>query len=304
MSKQSVQAKVFVGIAAIIVVGCLVTVIVLSGGSGSAGWRAACGSAPAATAEKHASAITEARKPLLSNGNSPHLGIEVVNLDACAVEVDWKADEAQPTASVVKLLIALDLMDSSGVPSGNEATAVRDMLSASDDRVANRLWEEHGGPAIVQRQAEKLKLAHTSPPGDAGQWGSTQMSPSDVITVYRHITAGLPDDKRDFVTEAMESAPRSAADGFDQYFGIPRAFPGTAWAVKQGWGRTDGRRVLNTTGLVRTASGTFAVVVMGSWNESIDWTTATAALTSATAALKSALTADGASKGSLAASGG
>lgn len=303
MSKQSVQVKVFLGIAAFIVVGCLVAVIVLSGGSPSSAWRAGCNSAPVETADTHASAITEARKPLLSMGNSPHLGIEVVDLGTCAMEVSWKADEAQAAASVVKLLIALDLMDSSGVPSGSEATAVRDMISASDDNVANRLWEEHGGPAIVQRQAEKLGLAHTTPPADPGQWGSTQMSPSDVITVYQHITAGLPDEKRDFITEAMASAPRSAADGFDQHFGIPSAFPGSQWAVKQGWGRSNGRRVLNTTGLVRTASGTFAVAVMGSWDESIDWSTATAALTTATAALKDALTAGGAPKSALAANG-
>ncbi|MFD9889760.1 serine hydrolase [Amycolatopsis sp. NPDC059027] len=293
MLKQFAQMKVLVVIAALVVVGGLCATIALIGGSGSEDWHTGCGSAPAETAGEHASAIAEAREALLSKGNDPRLEIEVVDLDACAVELSWKADQAQPTASVVKLLIALDLMDSSGVPSGSTATAVQDMLAASDDRVASSLWQQHGGPAIVRRQAEKLGLAHTSPPDDAGQWGSTQMSPADVITVYRHITAKLPEEERDFVTEAMESAPRSAADGFDQHFGIPRAFPGSEWAVKQGWGTSGGRRVLNTTGLVRTASRTFAVVVMGSWNETIDWTTATTALTTATGVLKGSLTASG-----------
>jgi hypothetical protein len=291
--KQFAQVKVLVAIAAIIMVGGLVAAFAVNSGSGSGDWHAGCSSAPAEAADKHASAIAEARKALLSNGNDPRLGIEVVDLDACAVELSWKADQAQPTASVVKLLIALDLVDSSGVPSGNEATAVRDMLAASDDRVASRLWEQHGGPAIVQRQVKKLGLAHTSPPTDTGQWGSTQMSPTDVITVYRHITAGLSEEKREFLTAAMESTPRNAADGFDQHFGIPRAFPGADWAVKQGWGSSAGRRVLNTTGLVRTASRTFAVAVMGSWNETIDWATATKALTTATGALKGSLGASG-----------
>lgn len=80
------------------------------------------------------------------------------------MELSWKADQPQPTASVVKLLIALDLMDSSGVPSGSEATAVHNMLAASDDSIASRLWEQDGGPEIVRRQAAKLGLAHTSPP--------------------------------------------------------------------------------------------------------------------------------------------
>jgi hypothetical protein len=289
--KQFGQVKVRVGIAVLIMAGGLVAAIALNSQSGSDDWHAGCGAAPAEAAGKHESAIAEARKALLSNGNDPRLGIEVVDLDACAVELSWRADQAQPTASVVKLLIALDLIDSSGVPSGSEATAVRDMLAASDDRVASRLWQQHGGPAVIQRQIKKLGLAHTSPPTDTGQWGSTQMSPTDVITVYRHITAGLAEEERDFVIKAMESTPPSAADGFDQHFGIPRAFPGADWAVKQGWGSSAGRRVLNTTGLVRTASRTFAVAVMGSWNETIDWTTATNALTTATGALKGSLAA-------------
>nr|WP_225953722.1 serine hydrolase [Kibdelosporangium phytohabitans] len=167
------------------------------------------------------------------------------------------------------------------------------MLAASDDRVASRLWQRQGGPAVVQRQARKLGLEHTSPPADAGQWGSTRMSPDDVITVYRHITAKLADEGRALLTEAMHRVPLNAADGFDQHFGIPRAFPGADWAVKQGWGSSEGRRVLNTTGLVRTASRTFAVAVMGSWNDTIDWATATKALTTATGALRGSLSAGG-----------
>lgn len=291
MLKKLNTVKVRAGIAALILTGGLFAAIALNNDSDD--WHAGCISTPAAAADKHASGIAEARNALLRNGNDPRLGIAVVDLEACTVELSWKADQAQPTASVVKLLIALDLIDRSGVPSGSEATAVHDMLAASDDRVASRLWQQHGGPEIVRRQTRKLGLAHTSPATDAGQWGSTRMSPTDVITVYRHITAGLSEEERDFVTEAMESAPRSAADGFDQHFGIPRAFPDADWAMKQGWGRSDGRRVLNTTGLVRIASRTFAVAVMGSWNETIDWPTATSALTAATGAVKRSLAASG-----------
>lgn len=281
--------KMLVGLAALAVAGGLVAVICVASSSGGTDWRTACRAAPATTAGKHPNAVAEARKALLSNGNDPRLEIEIVDLDACAVEVSWKADQPQPTASVVKLLIALDLLDRSGVPEDSEATAVRAMLSASDDRVASRLWQQLGGPALVRRQAGKLGLAHTSPPDDPGQWGSTKMSPEDVVTVYRHITAGRSDEERDLLTEALESAPLTAADGFDQHFGIPRAFPDAAWAVKQGWGTSGGRRVLNTTGLVRTGSRTFAVAVMSTWDDGIDVTAATQALTNATGALKNSL---------------
>ncbi|MDX3190408.1 hypothetical protein PV458_18530 [Streptomyces sp. MN03-5084-2B] len=281
--------KVLVGIAVVIVVGGLLTAFAVNSGSGSDNWHSRCGSTPADPVGRQANLVAEARKALLSTGNDPRLGIEIVDLDACAVETRWKADQPQPTASVVKLLIALDLIDRSGVPSGSEATAVHTMLAASDDHIASRLWQQNGGPDIIRRQAGRLGLAHTTPPADAGQWGSTLMSPTDVVTVYRYITASLSEDGREFLTEAMASAPRNAVDGFDQHFGIPRAFEGAAWAVKQGWGSSEARRVLNTTGLVRTASRTYAVAVMASWKETIDWPTATTAVTAAITALKGSL---------------
>ncbi|WP_116201247.1 serine hydrolase [Amycolatopsis circi] len=281
--------KMLVGVLALAAAAGLVAAIAVACGSGGTDWQAACEAAPAAAAGKHPNAVAEARKALLSNGNDPRLEIEVVDLDSCTVEVGWKSDQPQPTASVVKLLIALDLLDRSGVPSDSDAATVRAMLSASDDHAASRLWQQLGGPAIVRRQAGKLGLAHTSPPADPGQWGSTQMSAEDVVAVYRHITAGRSTEEREFLTEALESAPRNAADGFDQHFGIPRAFPGAKWAIKQGWGTSEGRRVLNTTGLVRTESRTFAVAVMSTWDDSIDVTVATKALTTATGALKNSL---------------
>jgi hypothetical protein len=291
--RQFAQVKVRVALAVlIVVVGGLVAVVVNSG-SGTDEWRADCASAPVASAESRAGAIAEARKALLSRGNDPRLGIEVVDLDACVVEMSWKGDQTWPTASVVKLLIVLDLLDRAGVPSDDEATAVHDMLARSDDSIASRLWQQNGGPDIVRRQVTKLGLAHTSPPADAGRWGSTQMSPADVVTVYRHITSELSEEERAFVTDAMQSTPRTAADGFDQHFGIPRAFPGAVWAVKQGWGSSEGKRVLNTTGLIRTGFHTFAVAVMASWNETVDWETARSALTTATTAVRDGLTAGG-----------
>ncbi|MGW3959209.1 serine hydrolase [Amycolatopsis sp. NPDC005003] len=283
------NVKVLVAIAVAIVIGGLSIAFAVNSGSGGDSWRARCGALPAEPAGKQASLVAAARKALLETGHEPRLGIEIVDLDACAVETRWKADQPQPTASVVKLLIALDLLDRSGVPSGSEATAVRTMLAASDDRVASRLWQQNGGPEIVRRQVARLGLAHTTPPDDAGQWGSTRMSPTDVVTVYRHITASLSDDGREFLTDAMENTPRNAADGFDQHFGIPSAFAGAAWAVKQGWGSAEARRVLNSTGLVRTASRTYAVAVMASWKETIDWPTATTAVTAAITALRGSL---------------
>lgn len=265
-----------------------VSVFVLVDRAGADNWLAECTGMPA-EGDSPDEVVDQARKALLDAGGDPRLGIEVLDLDACRRTVSWRADTALPTASIVKLLIALDLLDRSGVPEDEEADAVRRMLSASDDRVASRLWGQLGGPALVQRQAKALQLRGTRPPADAGQWGDTLMSPADIATVYRHITSSLEPAERVFLTEALESAPVTAADGFEQHFGIPAALPEANWAIKQGWGSSQGRRVLNTTGLVRTTH-TYVVTLLSTWRLDADLPSATAALTKATQALRSALT--------------
>ncbi|OZM75217.1 hypothetical protein CFN78_03395 [Amycolatopsis antarctica] len=251
-------------------------------------WAAECVSAPVPASADRSAAIDEARQSLLRSGHEPVLGIQIVDLDDCTRTVSWKDEKEQPAASVVKLLIVLDLLDRSGVPSGSDEDSVRRMLSASDDTIASRLWQRNGGSAIIDRQAAALGLEHTHPPGDDGEWGATRMSPGDITAVYRHITGALPAEEREFVTEALADAGNRAADGFDQYFGIPSGLPDSTWAVKQGWGSADGRRVLNTTGLV-TTTHTYAVAIMSTWAEDVDWPTATTALTSATRAMRNAL---------------
>lgn len=284
---QPVQYRVRPAAIILVVVSVLAATIFFLIEAGDDAWNADCVSAPT-PADQPTAAVNEARQALLRTGEQAVLGIDIVDLDSCSQTVTWKSEEALPTASIVKLLIVLDLMDRSGLPSGSDADAVRQMLSASDDTVASRLWQENGGPAIIQRQVKALKLAHTRPPDDKGQWGDTRMSPADITAVYRHITGVLPADEREFVTEALANASRNASDGFDQHFGIPRGLPEAAWAVKQGWGSSNGRRVLNTTGLVKTKH-IYAVTLMSTWSDDVTWSTATTALTSATQALRNSL---------------
>lgn len=114
------------------------------------------------------------------------------------------------------------------------------------------------------------------------------MSASDITAVYRHITGSLATEERVLLTSALAQAPRTATDGFDQHFGIPDGLSGTAWAIKQGWGSSAGRRVLNSTGLVHSGN-TYAVTLLSTWNKDVDWTTARSALSKAAAALRGAM---------------
>ncbi|MBP2478962.1 hypothetical protein JOF53_007834 [Crossiella equi] len=269
-----------------VVIAVVVALVVVFSWPSADNWRTGC--AALTPAKGTSPAVEAARQALLRAGHDPVLGVEVVNLDTCATTASWKGDLAQPTASVVKLLIALDVLQRTGDTSDSDETAIEQMLARSDDGVASRLWQRGGGPAIVTRQAKALKLRNTKPPADAGQWGDTVMSASDVSAVYRHITGSLAAEDRVLLTEAMADAPRTAADGFDQHFGIPTGLSGTTWAIKQGWGSSDGRRVLNSTGLVKSG-GTYAVTLLSTWRKDVDWVAAGSALTKAAEALRGAL---------------
>lgn len=269
-----------------LVIVLLVGLVVVIRQVGGEDWRTGCTEFTPAASE--APAVQEARKALLSVGHEPVLSMEVVDLDTCTTTVSWKSEVPHPAASVVKLLIALDLLDRT--PKNTEAVRndVGAMLTRSDDAVASRLWQEAGGPEIVARQVRAIGLRHTRPPAAAGRWGSTEMSASDVSRVYRHIAGALGSEDRALLTSAMAEAPQTAADGFDQHFGVPGGLQGTSWAVKQGWGSSEGRRVLNSTGFVKTGH-VYSVTLLSSWRQDVDWAAATAALTQAAAALRTTM---------------
>jgi hypothetical protein len=176
------------------------------------------------------------------------------------------------SASLVKLLIALDVL-ARRPDTPPLRDALRRMLSASDDGVANELWDADGGPEIVTRTARRLALPATRPPEIAGRWGDTMLGIADVVAIYRHV---LESPWRDPILDALAAAPRHGSDGFDQHFGIPSRLP-RPWAIKQGWSESSRDVVLHTSGLVG-AGWRHIVVVLASFPVGTDWTTAAAAV--------------------------
>ncbi|OKI31481.1 hypothetical protein A6A25_27185 [Saccharothrix sp. CB00851] len=184
-----------------------------------------------------------------------------------------RPDQPFPTASVVKLLIALDALDR-GAASAHDITR---MLAASSDTVANRLWRT----AIPRRWAIEIGLPGLRPPADPNQWGDTRMTARDVVAVYQYV---LRSPHADVIVPALEAATPTGEDGFDQTFGIPDAV-GDAhrWGVKQGWACCyDGRRVLNTTGVV---GGRYVVVVLTGHGRATGYPRAAVLVTELVAAL-------------------
>lgn len=170
------------------------------------------------------------------------------------------------SASVIKLLIALDQLEKSDDP------LLGPMLRSSDDGAASELWRRNGRGAIVTRMARKIGLTETAPPPaeKPGFWGYSALSAADVVKIYRYLREEVPAGTREKVLGELRRATRCGTDHFDQYFGIPKALK-RPWAVKQGWsgfgdapGRPCvdgavpalgpdlgvGRPVLHTTGIV------------------------------------------------------
>ena len=180
------------------------------------------------------------------------VSFEVFDRATGSVLTSQNADRQVASMSVVKLLIALDVLagDNWATPEPGTQQQLHQMLANSDDQIADDLWTAGGGPAIVTRMVNLLGLTGTRAPDDPGQWGDTLITPQDLVTVYRYITDRLPKTDQDLILGALSDSPKIAADDFNQYFGIPDGLPNTSWAIKQGWGTSASQAVMNSTGLV------------------------------------------------------
>ncbi|ATL70015.1 hypothetical protein CRH09_31360 [Nocardia terpenica] len=223
------------------------------------------------------------------------VGIDVVDTNTGAVLASVDADQQFYTASVVKLLIGIDAFEGQGwQPDSLTTDQVQRMLSASDDDIADELWDVNGGNAIVDRMIARIGLTGTQPPDDPSQWGETLTTAQDVVAVYRYLTTSVPQPARDLIVNALVDVTPVAADGTDQYFGIPDALPTAGWAVKPGWMSLDSSTTLDTTGLVGANAAAplhYAVVVLSAQPAGVDWGTGGAALTAGVAVLRGRLTA-------------
>lgn len=221
-------------------------------------------------------------------------GIDVVDIATGTVIATVNAGSQFYTASVVKVLIALDaLKRADWQPDSTATDLLTAMLATSDDDIADALWDEGGRDAIITRMTTLIGLPGTLPPEDLDQWGETLTTPRDVVAMLTYLTTRVPAPARDLVLTALRDTDQISADGTDQYFGIPDALPGHPWAVKQGWMYLDDSLTLATTGLVAPADDRplhYAVVVLTTQPVETPWTDAESALTAAVALLQPALT--------------
>jgi hypothetical protein len=183
---------------------------------------------------------------LLLTGTSSAVGGTTTALAASYLVIDRPTntvlaasdpDAPYRAASLVKLLIALDYLHRAGPPATIPRTdrqLLESMLRTSDDAAAKTLWRRGGSAAIVERTVTRLGLTGTRPPADPDVWGNTTITAADTARIYRHLLDQADPQTSGFILEALRDPARCAADGHDQYFGIPAAAP-RPWAIKQGW---------------------------------------------------------------------
>ncbi|NUT98380.1 MAG: hypothetical protein HOY78_40860 [Saccharothrix sp.] len=167
----------------------------------------------------------------VADAGAVDLGLSVLDLETGG-QSGSRADAPFRTASLSKLIIAVDVL-SGGDVDDEDRDRLRRALSLSDDEAMNALWDVHDGMGAVERVSELVGLTSTHAPEDSSQWGDVVTSADDLVRLYRYVLTVLPEPERDFVVSALTSAPQTAADGFDQDFGL--LAPGLGAYAKQGW---------------------------------------------------------------------
>lgn len=163
------------------------------------------------------------------------------------------------SASVVKLLIALDLLwnrTPDTLPAADRSR-VDAMLRGSDDAAASSFWAGHGSGAIIDRMVPRLGLTDTARPPSThpGYWGYTALSARDAVKIYRYLLDSAPAAVRDYILGNLRQSTRCATDGYDQHFGIAGSFD-RPWAVKQGWsGFSSGGCTATASAAARNGGG-------------------------------------------------
>ncbi|WP_230880359.1 hypothetical protein [Planomonospora sp. ID67723] len=173
-------------------------------------------------------------KPRVPPGTTA--GYVVFDRQAGRIVAHRSAHRKFRSASVVKILIAIDYLESHPAVPERDRTLLKVMLRVSDDAAATVFWNRGGQGRIITRTARRLGLTDTAPPpaDKPGFWGYTSLSALDVARTYRYLLDRADPEVGELIFGHLRRAGRCGSDGFDQFFGIPRAVPGP-WAVKQGW---------------------------------------------------------------------
>lgn len=224
---------------------------------------------------------------VVARQHAPGTGLTPRAADALAARNDaaW-ADNGRaagrpfPTASLVKLFIAEDVLHR--VRTGRldlrpgDRRLLQRMISSSDDPAASALWVRYDGERMVRAVARRYGLTGTAPPDVPGQWGQTTTTAQDLARFLTRLPVVAHPDDAATLLDWMRAVTLTAADGFDQRYGLFGA--GEDAAVKQGWMCcVDGERHVHSVGVV----GRTVVVLLAEVPARVGYTPVREALTKA-----------------------
>ncbi len=194
------------------------------------------------------------------------------------------ADRPFPTASVVKLFLAEDVLyrarTGTVALTPDDRAQLEVMIRGSNDPAASDVWVRFGGAQAVRDVATRYGLTGTAPPRRWGQWGETTTTAADLARFLARLPVVAHPDDAAALQGWMGAATPIASDGFDQEFGVFGTLPGAA--VKQGWMCClSGRRHLHSVGIVDGR----VVVLLSEVPSSVGWAAAKGALDAAAAAV-------------------
>ncbi|ANZ35342.1 hypothetical protein BBK82_03820 [Lentzea guizhouensis] len=188
--------------------------------------------------------------------------------------VAQQGDQQFYSASLSKLILATDALQQT--LSDADRQLIYRALSLSDDNAMDVLWTRFDGMGAISRVAAAAGLTGTHAPDDPSQWGEVVITANDMVKLYAYI---LGSPVRDAVVHALSAAPATAADGFDQAFGLLGV---TGVYAKQGWMYYLPSDVhLHSAGVL---DGRYAVAVLTT-SPTGSWTTAREAINAVTTAL-------------------
>jgi hypothetical protein len=276
------------GILLAVVLACVLTGSVVEPGRAAADGPPAAAIVPAMTAAYGSTgtlAVVVATQLSRREGLTPR-AVEARSARLLTLAADnGLADRSFPTASMVKLFVAEDVLHRARTGqvtlSADDLATLQVMIARSDDPAASEMWVRFDGERIVRDVAVRYGLRGTAPPAVRGQWGETTTTARDLARFLTLLPVVAHPDDAATVLEWMRGATPNAADGFDQQFGVFGTVQGTP-AVKQGWMCCiAGQRHLHSVGVV----GNRVIVLLSEVPRSVGYDPARAALSAAAAAI-------------------
>jgi hypothetical protein len=228
---------------------------------------------------------------------STQLGVAVLDRVTGELVLGGRAREPFYTASLSKIVLAVDILDRHRIEgievSSADFARLRRALGPSDDGAMNELWTLFDGAGAAERTAARLGLNATAAPENPSKWGEMEVSAADLVRIWRHVLEDMPPGDRNILLASMLAAPSEATDGFDQAFGLlgsVGAGPGAVGVVaKQGWMCCFSRQYyLHSAGAVG-AGQRFVVVMLARVPRDPGWEAARAELDAVAAAAVRAL---------------